>query len=189
MPDHDEPTVEGESTVVDDTLLSAERNIRALFEARQPGDMGDGIDVPSFHAISNIYRAAAAVRRRAEREVLSSHGLTWGGFTALWVLWVWGPMETARLAAECDLAKGTLTGLLTTLEKRSLVTRERLEVDRRRVIVTLTDRGTDTIAEVFPRFNAFEGAMSAGLSDDEKRALAALLRVVITNADGSSPDH
>ena len=140
------------------------------------------LDFSSLLAVSNIYRAAGAVRRRAEREVLSEAGLSWGGFTILWVLWIWGDMETSRLAAECDLAKGTLTGMLSTLERQDLVARRRLDRDRRRVTVGLTDEGERTIAELFPRFNSFEGVMTAGLSDEQKAELARLLRVVIANA-------
>jgi DNA-binding MarR family transcriptional regulator len=157
-------------------LLNAERDVQAR--------LGDHkLDFESLDAISNIYRAAAAVRRRAEREVLASHGLSFGAFTILWVLWVWDEMETARLAEECNLAKGTLTGMLNTLEKQGLVERARIESDKRRVLVSLTASGAETIAEVFPRFNQFEGEMSSGLTSDEKRELARLLRIVITNAD------
>ncbi|MEM9464584.1 MAG: MarR family transcriptional regulator [Actinomycetota bacterium] len=160
-----------------DEMLQAEREIRAAIGDRP-------LDFVSLQAISNIYRAAAAVRRTAERTVLASANLSWGGFTILWVLWVWGEMETNRLATECDLAKGTVTGLVTTLEKQQLVERERVEADRRRVLVRLTPAGLDTIEDVFPRFNAFEVEMAAGLDDDQKHQLAQLLRQVITNAGG-----
>lgn len=145
------------------------------------------LDFVSLLAVSNIYRAAGAVRRRAEREVLSAAGLSWGGFTILWVLWIWGEMETSRLAAECDLAKGTLTGMLSTLERQDLVIRRRQPHDRRRVEVDLTPTGRTTITELFPRFNSFEGLMTAGLSGDQKAELARLLRVVITNATDPPP--
>ena len=42
--------------------------------------------------------------------------------------------------------------------------------------------GRATIEDVFPLFNAFEGDMSAGLSVEQKQALAHHLRRVITNA-------
>jgi DNA-binding MarR family transcriptional regulator len=160
----------------DEDRLDAERDVQARLGDRP-------IDFASLYAISNIYRAAGAVRRRAERDVLADYGLSFGGFTILWVLWVWDEMETARLADECGLAKGTLTGMLTTLEKQGLVDRTRLEADKRRVMVNLTAAGSATMDEVFPKFNRFEGEMSAGLTVDEKRDLAHLLRVVITNAD------
>ena len=75
-----------------------------------------------------------------------------------------------------------LTGLVTTLEKQQLVERERVEEDRRRVLVRLTPTGLDTIEDVFPRFNRFEAEMSDGLDTAEKEQLAHLLRQVITNA-------
>jgi DNA-binding MarR family transcriptional regulator len=157
-------------------LLAAERDIRDRLGDRD-------LDFASMQAISNIYRAAAAVRRRAESGVLADHDLSWGGFTILWVLWVWGDMETAALASECDLAKGTLTGMVTTLERQHLVERHRVAVDRRRVTVRLTPTGLATIEELFPRFNDFERSMTEGLSGLEKADLAQLLRAVIANAD------
>jgi len=156
-------------------LLDAERDVQ-----RRLGD--EPLDFDAFFAISNIYRAASAVRRVAERTVLATHGLSWGGFTILWVLWVWDEMETGQLAAECDLSKGTLTGMVTTLEKHGLVTRTRMDSDRRRVTVALTDDGIATIQTLFPTFNDFESQMSAGLSPGEQRELARLLRIVTTNA-------
>lgn len=156
-------------------MLDVERDVQARL-AGQP------IDFDSNLAISNIYRAAAAVRRGAEQGVLSESGLTWGGFTIMWVLWVWGAMPTAKLARECDLAKGTLTGMLTTLEKRDLVTRSKSETDGRLVIVQPTASGIALIDELFPRFNDFEIQMASGLTVDETRELARLLRIVIKNA-------
>jgi len=156
-------------------LLDAERLIQARLGDRQ-------LDFDSMLAVSNIYRAATAVRRSAERGVLAQFGLSWGGFTTLWVLWVWGEMRTADLAEECDLSKATLTGVVKTLEKRGFVERRQVESDRRRVTVALTDAGLDTIERLFPRFNRYEGEMVRELSTDEKQALAGLLRRVIVAA-------
>jgi len=157
-------------------LLDAERDVQARLGERP-------IDFEANRAISNIYRAAAAVRRQAERGLLKEYRLSWGGFTILWVLWVWGEMETATLATECDLAKGTLTGMLTTLEKRDLVRRQRSTTDGRRVLVSATDAGLAVIEELFPRFNQLEVDLVAGLARDESEELARLLRKVITNAN------
>jgi len=156
-------------------LLDAERLIQVRLGGRP-------LDFDSMLAVSNIYRAATAVRRRAERGVLAQFGLSWGGFTTLWVLWVWGEMRTADLAEECDLSKATLTGVVKTLEKRGFVERRQVESDRRRVTVALTDAGLDTIERLFPRFNRYEGEMVRELSTDEKQALAGLLRRVIVAA-------
>jgi DNA-binding MarR family transcriptional regulator len=160
------------------SLLEAEQHIEARLGDRD-------LDFASMHAIANIYRAAAAVRRMAEREPLATGGLSWGGFSILWVLWVWGEMETAKLAAECELAKGTLTGMVSTLERQGMVVRTRLEHDRRRVLVSLTPQGLDAIERLAPLFNDFEAKMTIGLDDAEKRELSRLLRVVSKNAGRS----
>ena len=57
-----------------------------------------------------------------------------------------------------------------------------MESDRRRVTVTLTDAGLDTIERLFPRFNLYEGEMVSELSTTEKQELAELLRRVIVTA-------
>ncbi len=170
----DDERVQPESST-GDRLLDAERQVKARLG-------GKPLDFASLDAISNIYRAAAAVRRRAEADVLADYNVSFGGFTILWVLWVWGEMETAQLAEECALAKGTLTGMLTTLEKQELVKRTKVPADKRRVTVALTESGTDTISELFPKFNAFESSMTAGLDVAEMQTLAELLRTVTTNA-------
>jgi DNA-binding MarR family transcriptional regulator len=165
-----------------DTLLAAERDVRARL-AHLPLDFG------AMMAVSNIYRAATSVRNRMEREVLAHHGLSWGGFTILFVLWVWGPMEATRLAAECGLAKGTLTGMVTTLERRGLVRRRRSGDDRRRVAVALTGAGEDLIELVFPEFNRLEGEVVADLDGPELEALTGLLRRVIKTAGSPERDY
>ena len=156
-------------------LLDAERLIRERLGGRS-------LDFDSMLAVSNIYRAATAVRRQAERDVLSEFGLSWGGFTTLWVLWVWGEMQTADLADECDLSKGALTGVVKTLERRGFVKRAPVPSDRRRVTVALTDAGRGTIEQLFPHFNRYEGEVVGELSVDEKQELAELLRRVIEAA-------
>ena len=69
-------------------------------------------------AVSNIYRAANVIRNHMERQVLADEDLSWAAFTVLFVLWIWGDQQTRHLAAEAGVTKGTLTGVLKTLEKR-----------------------------------------------------------------------
>ncbi len=159
-----------------DPLLDAEQDVRTRLA-------GMSLDMEASNAVNNIYRAAAAVRRRAEGGVLAPHNLSWGGLTILWVLWIWGEQSTARLADECDLSKGTLTGMVGTLESQGLVVRRKLDSDRRRVLVDLTDDGSKLIADLFPRFNAFEAEVLDGLTVAERIELARLLRMVIRNTE------
>ena len=159
-----------------EVLLRVEQDIRDHFSE------APWFDFYAHRAIVNIYRAAITVRNRLEQELLSRWRLTWGGFTCLWVLWIWGEMESRRLAHECGVAKGTLTGLVTTLEKRGLVSRRRLSGDRRRVAVSLTPEGLAVVEELYPHFNACERALTAELGTEERVQLARLLRSIMGRA-------
>ncbi len=159
-----------------EVVLEAERDIRSR--------LGDRVfDFEALLAVSNIYRAANTVRNRMEREVLGPAGLSWGGFTILFVLWIWGDRDTGALAADCGLAKGTLSGMLRTLERGGLVSRSRHPEDGRKVVVHLEPPGLATIEEVFPIFNRHEARFTADLTSDERSQLARLLRRVTATAD------
>lgn len=58
-----------------------------------------------------------------------------------------GALTPSELARAVSLSNATITGILTRLEQRGLVTRERSEADRRRVHVALTERGHALVRE------------------------------------------
>ncbi len=157
-----------------DDLIEAERDI-----VDRLTDLDVALDFEALAAISNIYRAASAIRRHMEQNVLAVERLSWTAFVTLWVLWIWGEMESRHLAAEANVTKGTLTGVLDTLEKRGLVARRRRTSDRRLVMVSLTDAGEDVISRVYPRFNAQESVVAGLMTDAQRRAVAAGLRRIV----------
>ena len=139
---------------------------------------GMPVDMESMAAVQNIYRAANAVRKRLESTVLAPHDLTWTGWVVLWVVWIWGDIETRHVAAEAGISKGTLTGVIGTLEKRGLLKRRTHPDDARRVLVSLTPKGRKLMAVLFPKFNAEESHVTASLTGPEKATLARTLRKV-----------
>jgi MarR family transcriptional regulator, organic hydroperoxide resistance regulator len=162
-------------------LVAAERDIRERIGDR-------GFDISAMAAISNIYRAATVVRHHMEQTVLAEHDLSWGGFTVLFVLWIWGPQETRHLAEEAGVSKGTLTGLIATLGKRALVARSTPAGDARLAVISLTAKGVTTIEQAFPRFNAQETAASAALTVRDREQLAGSLRKIIRTLDATEGD-
>jgi len=162
-------------------LVQAERDIR--------GRVGDQpLDFAAMAAVSNIYRAANVVRNHMERQVLVDEDLSWAAFTVLFVLWIWGDQQTRHLAEEAGVTKGTLTGVLKTLEKRGLARRRAHGGDGRLVLVSLEPKGMAVIERLFPAFNEGEARVSSGLTEDEKNQLAALLRKIIRSAEaGAGP--
>jgi len=117
--------------------------------------------------------------------VLADEDLSWAAFTVMFVLWIWGEQQTRHLAAEAGVTKGTLTGVLKTLEKRGLVRRRAHAADGRLVLVTLEPKGAGVIERLFPAFNMGEAQVSAALTEEEKQQLASLLRKIIRSVEDS----
>ncbi|NLU70494.1 MarR family winged helix-turn-helix transcriptional regulator [Streptomyces sp. HNM0574] len=134
-------------------------------------------------SVSNIYRAAAAVRQHFENSVLRDAGLTWTSFVVLWVVWIWGEMETRYVAEEAGISKGTLTGVARTLAGRGLLERNSHPDDGRLALLRLTDEGEEVMAELFPAFNAEEAFVTEALTDTENRILADLLRKIVVHTE------
>ena len=148
-----------------------EKDIRARLR-------GGHLDFTAMSAVSNIYRAGTSVRNHMERTVLAENELSWIAFTVLWVLWIWGEQETGHVASEAGVTKGTLTGVIRTLEGRKLIVRKIQQGDKRRVDIKLSNAGTKLISKIFPLFNQEEVEVMTGLTAAEQRELARLLRIV-----------
>ena len=145
------------------------------------------VDLDAMAVGANLWRAAQAVRGELERRVLRPEGLSFTGFSLLFNLWVWGPLETRALAASMGCTRATVSSVSDTLERAGLVARSERAHDRRLVQLALTDLGRARIEDVFPRFNAGESALVAGLDEDERRTLATLLRKLVTDVRDRAP--
>ncbi len=142
------------------------------------------VDIDAMAAISNIFRVAVLFRNMAEKKFLDQHKLSFSGFTLLWVLWVFGKMETYQLAQECGVAKGTLTGILTTMEKHGLAERRPHATDGRRKLVQLTKKGNRLMNQLFLKINKLEREFVSELKPNELAELSRMLRIVL-----HTPEH
>ena len=137
------------------------------------------LDLDSLATVSNIFRAATAVRTHMERTVLSSHALSWSAFVVLFVLRVWGEQESRGLAVEAGITAGTLSGVLDTVERKGFSERSTHPEDRRKVVVALTTKGRTVVDEIMPAFNREEARATGRLTEAEMAELARLLRIVL----------
>lgn len=157
---------------MDDDLLPAERKVLEAL-----GDLP--LDFRAMWAVSNLFRASAAVRRHMERRILAADRLSWTSFVVLWVLWVWGDMEARDLASAVGISRPTSTGVVTTLERRGYVQRNRNSLDGRMVRVSLTPEGRKKIETLFPKFNEEEVAVTEHLTAGDQQRLASMLRIML----------
>lgn len=137
------------------------------------------INLDSMALVSNIHRASTAIREHFEHTVLTSANLHWSAFVTLWCLWIYGELETRRLAVEAGVAKSTLSGILNTLEGRKLVRRRTNELERRLVIVNLTAQGAELISSLFPKFNAEETVVVSRLTPKQIVQTTEAIRVIL----------
>ena len=160
-----------------DELLPAERKVLDALGDRP-------LDFRAMWAISNVFRSSTALRRHLEATVLAPDRLSWTGFTALWVLWIWGEMEARDFAAAVGISRPTATGVVATLQRRRYVRKRKGSGDGRVVLLSLTPSGRRKIGALFPRFNAEEVTVAAALSAGEQTALARLLRALYREVEG-----
>ena len=81
------------------------------------------------------------------RLLLQKHGLTTPQLAALQATRRLQPITVGDLARDIHLSQATVTGILGRLEKRGLLSRARGDLDRRSVVVQLTDEGAKLVAE------------------------------------------
>ena len=135
------------------------------------------VDDPLAHrALDGLLRAEAAVRRRLSAD-LEREGLSAAGFSVLVVLvTAGGELELRTLRRRLDASKASATEVVTTLERRGLVARRRLEQDRRAVMVRVTPAGAELVDRLFPEHAERVAATFASLDEGEKRTLAEICR-------------
>lgn len=158
------------------TLVETERQVEERLG-------GLTLDFSSMAIASNLFRAANAVRNHLERTVLLRNDLSWTAFVVLWVTWIWEPIETRQIALEGGFSKATLTGVLSTLEGRGWVAREKSTTDGRLVLVRMTPAGRELMTELFPAFNTQEQHVASPIEADKRAELAEMLRLLTVNVE------
>jgi DNA-binding MarR family transcriptional regulator len=142
------------------------------------------LDFKAAHALSNLFRAANAVRQELTNRVLRNYDITWTGFVVLWVVWIWDGMEARHVAESADISKATLTGVVKTLEARGLIAREGDDNDRRLVRLRLTPDGISLMEQLYPEFNAVESEIISQLSERKVTTFTKTLRDVVNAVEG-----
>lgn len=154
--------------------------IAAAWQREQPD-----LDLAPLHVLSRVTRLARHLDR-VRRTSFGAHGLEASEFDVLAALRRSGPPYQAspgRLSTETMVTSGTMTARLDKLESRGLVHRRTDPTDGRAVIVALTDQGRDVVGAAVAALVAAESELLTDLADDDRAALADLLRRVLAPLD------
>jgi MarR family 2-MHQ and catechol resistance regulon transcriptional repressor len=138
---------------------------------------GPADEVRALDAFVKLMRASDALSSRVHRH-LAQDDLTVSQFGALEALHHLGPMCQKVLGEKLLKTGGNITMVVTNLEKRGLVRRERMPENRKYVTVHLTDEGRRLIRRVFPRHVSAIVREFEVLPAAEQESLARLCRAL-----------
>lgn len=155
-----------------------------------PGAATDGEQHDAFIQLGRSFkRAMAAVRRLRGRETRRPSELSDAQYGLLFGLREHTELSSGELAVAADVSPATTTEMLEALEEAGLVCRTRSQRDRRVVLITLTDRGRELLAERHARYEPRWRAAFAEFSDDELRTAAAVLERMAETFDDLHDDE
>lgn len=139
------------------------------------------LDHSPIGVVGRLSAASRLVDARL-RDNFARHDLDRAGYDVLATLRRSGPpyrLTPGELLRTAMVTSGAITQRLDRLERRGLVTRAAAETDGRSVVVTLTDAGYRLVDEVLPGHLDTERQMLAGLTDEQRAALADGLRALL----------
>jgi homoprotocatechuate degradation regulator HpaR len=101
------------------------------------------------------------------RPLLNANGITEQQWRIVRALLETGPLEPREIVAVCGISSPSLAGVLVRMEELGFVTRERMDHDQRRLLVSLTSRSRGMAARMAPQVEAayaeLEGLVGAPL--------------------------
>ncbi len=124
-----------------------------------------------------LARASSAMMERS-RENIGRHGLTSGEFSVLEALYHKGPLLLGEIKSKILVSSGGITWLVDRLAARNLVERRDCASDRRARYAALTPEGRGLMDRIFPDHARCLTDAARGLSDEEKREAAKLLKAL-----------
>lgn len=152
-----------------------------------------GADKLATECVVNLVRTGSLLAAELDR-TFRRYGITGPGVNVLMILDGAGePLPPNVIGERRLVTRGTVTGLLDTLEKQRLVRRTRHPGDRRMLLVELTDEARDVLAKLRAELFPAQAEMIAGLSEHEKDTLVRLLGKLQTHlesrrrSDGMKP--
>lgn len=151
-----------------------------------PQNEASGRD-PALELWMVLARATDAVRRHARAHV-ARHGLADPEFGILEILYHKGPLPVCEAQRRILLQSGSTAYVVDKLENKKLVRRTPNPQDRRGTLLVLTSKGRTLMARVFPDHAAAIKRAMQGLSNDELKRAAALVRKLGLTAAATALD-
>ena len=144
---------------------------------------------PSKQLCFKLGRVVRKVQQYYEAR-LSPFGITVSQFFVLDALWSSDGITIGELGEKVALDTSTLTGILDRLERNGLAERHQNPVDRRSILVTLTDHARELEAQVMPIVDELDVSLRHPFSAADMSVFERLLDSVteVLNATPAADD-
>ncbi|MFZ1410870.1 MAG: MarR family transcriptional regulator [Micropruina sp.] len=136
---------------------------------------------PDGELISSLIPAVSKAHRKLAGSLLAELGLAAGQQFVLMLLWDESPQAQADLTRQMMIEPPTTAKMLARLENAGFLARERSSIDRRVVLVSLTESGRALEGPVTAIWQRLEEQTTSALSPLEQDQL----RVLLTRVAGS----
>ncbi|GAA2368084.1 MarR family winged helix-turn-helix transcriptional regulator [Nonomuraea africana] len=149
------------------------------------------IDPTPMGVVARIQRACRLLEREL-RDHFATHDLQLWEFDILGTLRRSGPpyqLTAGQLVESSMVTSGAITNRIDRLVAKELVTREVDPLNRRSVLITLTERGRELIDRIVVDHVDLEAKLLSKLSGRDQEHLAGLLRKLLTSLGDYSPGN
>jgi len=137
---------------------------------------------------ARLVRLAARAFNRSLQVRLQSEGVTFGQWIFLRILWYNDGLSQRELSNHAHVTEPTAHTALTKLEKQGIITRERMEGNRRTLQIFLTPKGMALRDRLEPMARDVNERSLRGLDEGEERILRKGLLAIIRNLEADEED-
>ena len=134
-----------------------------------------GYNERTLESLRRIIRSVEMYSKRLS----SSHNITGPQLSCLLTIGKHQPLTASRIAKTVHVSASTLVGVLDRLEEKGLIVRRRDATDRRRVYISLSDKGEEVSREAPPPLQEKLAQALLAASELEQCAIALALEKIV----------
>ena len=143
----------------------------------------------SDHRLAHLLKDARRAMERALQARLVEHGVPFGHWSYLRILWADDGLTQRELSARAGVMEPTTFGALKAMEERGYIERRQRPDNRKNVYIHLTRKGRALEAKLLPLARDVNRVAVRGLSRAEVARLRELLHTVVQNLDEDERRH
>ena len=141
-------------------------------------------DIAAISDFVNLLRASSDISTALDK-LLAKHELLQGRWWVLVLLMRQDDLTSTPtdLAEKAGVTKATMTGFIDGLVREGLVTRITDDVDRRKLLIKLTDAGQQKLDMVLPDYYKKVSALMSLLNTEQRKSLLVNVNVLASGLD------